>query len=99
VRLVWSAPALWDRASIYDYIEVNNPQAAAKLDARFSEVADRLCRHPDMGRPGRVSGTREFVAHPRYVLVYEWAEDTVHVLAIVHTSRRWPPDDVPGPSD
>ena len=95
MRLLWSAEAQHDRDSIYDYIEARNPRAAAELDARFAELAARLGRHPGMGRPGRVPGTREFVAHPRYVMIYEWAEDAVLILALVHTSRPWPPDEAP----
>ena len=92
MRLVWTASAQRDRDAIYDHIEARNPSAAAKLDARFGDVAERLRRRPGIGRPGRVPGTREFVAHPSYVLVYEWIEDAVCILALVHTSRRWPPD-------
>jgi toxin ParE1/3/4 len=93
VKLLWTAAALRDRKSIYDHIEAENPRAAATLDARFAAVAERLQRHPDIGRPGRIAGTREFVAHSRYVLVYERQAEAIHVLALVHTSRRWPPDD------
>ncbi|HWK14538.1 MAG TPA: type II toxin-antitoxin system RelE/ParE family toxin [Rhizobiaceae bacterium] len=44
-----------------------------------------------MGRPGAVLGTREAIPHPSYRLVYQLGEEAVFILAIVHTSRRWPP--------
>jgi len=43
-----------------------------------------------MGRPGAVLGTREAIPHPSYRLVYQLGEEAVFILAIVHTSRRWP---------
>lgn len=44
-----------------------------------------------MGKPGRIMGTRELVVHRHYFLVYELHTDTVYILAVVHTSRQWPP--------
>ena len=44
---------------IDDYIEADNPVAALALDELFSEKANSLVHHPDIGRPGRVIGTRE----------------------------------------
>ncbi len=91
MRLVWTEPALADRNAIYDYIEPENPRAAASLDNRFMQAAKRLSRHAQMGRPGRIAGTREFVVNRRYLLVYRVADDTVEIIAVVHTAREWPP--------
>jgi len=41
-----------------------------------------------MGRSGKIPGTRELLPHESYRLVYEIVGETV--LALVHTSRRWP---------
>lgn len=44
-----------------------------------------------LGRSGRVPETREwFVSGTRYFAVYRVVDDDLMVLAIVHTSRRWP---------
>ena len=86
----WTEAALADRDLIFDYIERDNPRAAVVLDARFSDCAARLQRHPRLGRPGRIRDTREFVAHPNYILVYEIDDETVRILRVVHSARRWP---------
>ena len=91
MKVVWTDQAIADRRAIYDYIDADNPRAAAELDARFTAVADSLGAHPYLGRPGRILGTRERVAHRRYLLLYDIADDTVSILTVVHTSRRWPP--------
>lgn len=61
------------------------------MDERFSDVAFRLERHPKIGRPGKVAGTRELIPHESYRLVYEVDEDTVSILTLIHTARLWPP--------
>ncbi len=42
-------------------------------------------------RAGRITGTREVIPHKSYCLVYEIKQETVWVLALVHTARQWPP--------
>jgi addiction module RelE/StbE family toxin len=91
VNLIWAEPAIADRIAIYDYIESDNPRAAAALDERFLRAAERLRHQPEMGRLGRIPNTREWVAHRRYILVYELDGDLIRILAVVHTSRQWPP--------
>ena len=41
-------------------------------------------------------GTRELIPHRSYRIVYEVGPETVWVLALVHTSRQWPPADGDG---
>ena len=91
MKIVWTDTAIFDRRAIYDYVDAENPRAAADLDEQFTLVIDRLRTYPEMGRPGRVPGTRELIAHRHYFLVYEVVDDVVSVLAVVHPSRRWPP--------
>jgi toxin ParE1/3/4 len=91
VKVIWTPEALQDRADIWDYIAPENPQAAARLDELFSEAAGRLAGHPKMGRPGKITGTRELIPRESYRLVYEIQGDEVWVLALVHTARQWPP--------
>jgi len=91
VRLVWTRPAQQDRRAIREYIAADNPAAALDLDELLSERAARLVDHPGLGRPGRVAGTRELVAHRNYILIYDVAGDLVRVLRVLHAARRWPP--------
>ncbi len=91
MELFWTLEATQDRDEIYDYIETDNPAAALALDELFSKKASRLVDHPCMGRPGRVAGTRELVAHRNYILVYDLAGDLVRVLRVLHAARPWPP--------
>ena len=64
---------------------------ALVLDELFSEKAGRLVDHPGLGRPGRVAGTRELVAHQNYILVYDLTGELVRVLRVLQAVRQWPP--------
>ncbi len=90
MKVVWTPEAEQDRSDIMNHIAEDNPQAAAKMDALFDLAAARLARLPRSGRPGKIAGTRELIPHENYRLVYEIDEDTVWILALVHTSRQWP---------
>lgn len=75
--VVWAPEAFSDRLAIWEYIEERHPPAAARMDALFSNAADRLSDFPEQGRPGIVPGTRELIPHEHYRLVYELEPDTV----------------------
>jgi len=90
VKLVWTRPAREDRKAIREYIAADNPSAALDLDELLSEKAVRLVDHPGLGRPGRLQGTRELVAHRNYILIYDVAGDLVRALRVLHAARQWP---------
>ena len=90
MRLVWTRLANADRQKIREYIAQDNPAAALALDELFSEKTKRLVDHPNLGRPGRVAGTRELVAHQNYILVYDTIGDQVRLLRVLHASRQYP---------
>lgn len=91
MKVCWTPEAEDDRAKIFDYIAADSPRAAVKMDEVFSKSAARLADHPKIGRTGRIPGTREVIPHKSYCLVYEIEQETVWVLALVHTARQWPP--------
>ena len=91
MKVIWTPEAHQDRADIWDFIAADNARAAARMDQLFSNAAASLLTHPRRGRPGTIPGTRELIPHQSYRLVYEIEGETVWVLALVHTARRWPP--------
>ena len=91
MRVLWTPEAQQDRADVWDYIVIDDPRAAVRIDELFREAAARLAEHPKLGRMGKISGTRELIPHESYRLVYEIENETVWILTLVHTSRQWPP--------
>jgi addiction module RelE/StbE family toxin len=91
--LEWSVFALADRDAIFDYIEADNPHAAISVDDRIQQCVERLLQFPEMGRPGRIEGTRELIiSHTPYIAAYLVAGDTVRVLRLLHGAQLWPED-------
>jgi toxin ParE1/3/4 len=91
VKLVWTRLANFDRQAIREHVAQDNPAAALVLDELFSAKADHLTTHPGLGRPGRVAGTRELIAHHNYIIIYDIVDDTVRLLRVLHAARQWPP--------
>lgn len=91
MKIVWTTEAQQDREEIWDFIVLDNPQAAIRMDELFSNAVAKLTDFPQLGQPGKISGTRELIPHESYRLVYEIQQETVWILALVHTARQWPP--------
>lgn len=89
--LKWTDPAEEDLRCILIYIFQDNPEAAEQLDMNIHSAADSLLKFPCKGKPGTVAGTRELLVTPRYKIVYEVDKESVTILALLHTSRQWPP--------
>lgn len=90
MRLTWTRTATADRKAIREYIAQHAPKAAIELDELISNKASLLLTHPELGRIGRVAGTRELVAHKNYILIYDLMDGMVRVLRILHTGKQWP---------
>jgi toxin ParE1/3/4 len=91
LRIRWTRPALKDLEAIGDFIARDNPEAARLVVARLVASVDKLRDHPSLGRPGRLTGTRELVvAGTPYIAPYRVRGDGVEILAVFHGARRWP---------
>jgi plasmid stabilization system protein ParE len=72
------------------YIAGDNPQAAVVLVKHVLDMADALAKHPAIGRPGRVPGTRELIiTGTPYLIPYRVMGKAVEILRVFHGSRRW----------
>lgn len=90
MKLIWSDESVVDREATFEYIAADNVSAADKLDTLFRDRADGLKRSPYLGRPGKLSATRELTVHPNYRLIYRIDGDTIIILGVIHASRNWP---------
>ncbi len=91
MKLRWLAAALDDLRGIEAYIAEENPVAAQRVVASIRNETNVLINQPTIGRVGRVSDSRELViSQYPYIVAYREQSGEVHILAVVHTSRRWP---------
>jgi toxin ParE1/3/4 len=66
------------------------------VDSEIEQRAGHLKDHPDMGRMGRVKGTRELVIQRTpFILVYRVLASVsrVEVLRILHGAQQWVVDE------
>lgn len=91
MKIAWTPEAEQDRAAIWDYLEARDPEAALRMDRLFSDAVAALADFPMLGHERKVSGTRELTPHRSYRIVYEVVDETVWILVLIHTARRWPP--------
>ena len=91
MQIRWLRTALRDLDAEMTYIEERDKEAAKRLYALIRGRVALLAQFPDLGRPGRVFGTRELVLerYP-YIIPYRVKNDTVEILRVFHTSRRQP---------
>lgn len=91
MRVRWLRRAVANLLSSAQYIAERDPAAADRLIGRLEAAVAELARHPRMGRPGRVSGTRELVVPGTpYLVPYRVIGDEVHILRVFHGAQRWP---------
>jgi toxin ParE1/3/4 len=91
MRVVWTAPAWRDLASLWAYIARDKPNAAARQVECIVAAAARLAEFPEMGRPGRPRGARELVvARTPYLMPYHVRGELIEVLRVLHGGQRWP---------
>lgn len=89
---IWAPEAIEDLAALRAYIAENDPQAAQRVVLHIIDNVETLLpMHPDMGRPGRVPGTRELViTKTPFIVPYRFVKGTLQILRVYHGARRWP---------
>ena len=91
MKIRWTRLASRDLQAIQDHVAQDNPLAAGRLTAAIQERVQQLRDHPEIGRPGRVTGTRELViTGTPYIAPYRVKDQHVEILALYHSARRWP---------
>ena len=87
----WLPEAQRNRLEQLDYIAQDNPLAAISQDEEIERQINMLLAHPKMGRPGRVTGTRELViSSTPFVVIYRLQGQSIDVLRLLHSAQQWP---------
>lgn len=73
------------------WIARDDPDAATRVLNRIVTSIERLRSHPQLGRPGRITNTRELVLSDiSYIVAYRVAPDEVQILTVMHMAQKWP---------
>lgn len=91
LKVRWTEIALNDLNSTFEFISVENPEAAGRVISQILDALEQLKLFPDSGRQGRVPTTRELViAGTPYIIVYRQKDQFLELIAILHSARKWP---------
>jgi toxin ParE1/3/4 len=91
MKVVWSRRALRHLVYIRQHIEKESQQNAALVATRILKAVDLLQSHPEIGRTGRVVGTRELVVpETPYVIPYRFRGRRLELIAVFHGRQKWP---------
>ncbi|MGC2401472.1 MAG: type II toxin-antitoxin system RelE/ParE family toxin [Acidobacteriaceae bacterium] len=89
-QIRWTTQATKQLVAAYDFVFEENATAAANLSVKILRAVEQLVNFPEMGRPGRISGTRELVIPGTpYIVAYRLKGATVRILSLLHAARRW----------
>jgi len=91
VRVRWTPLAVDHLESVHEYVSADSPATADEVVERILSAAETLARFPELGRNGRVTGTRELViTGTPFIVAYRIRRDQIQILAVLHGARRWP---------
>jgi len=91
MKLVYSRRALSDIEAIASYYATHaSPAVAQAIEARFTDVIQRICRAPQSAPRLTQRSQVRVVSVVRYPfrIFYRVRNDTIDILHIRHTSRR-----------
>jgi toxin ParE1/3/4 len=91
VFLEWTEAAEVDAGAILAFIAQDSIAAAYDVYEEIREQARHLVEYPDLGRVGRLKGTRELVINRTpYIMVYRIKGERVELLRVLHGAQQWP---------
>lgn len=91
MNVVWSRRALRHLVALRKYIGKDSEANAALVAGRIVSAVDLLETHPELGRPGRIVGTRELVVPGTpFLIPYRVRGQRLELIAVFHGRQRWP---------
>ena len=91
MKVVWSRRAIRHLVDLREYIEKDSEQNTALVAKRILKAVDLLENHPEMGRAGRLVGTRELVVpETSYIIPYRIRRDRLELIAVFRGRQKWP---------
>jgi toxin ParE1/3/4 len=91
MEVLWLEEAIQDLKEIGRFIAEDDPAAAYRVLTKIETSGHSLLQNPHLGRQGRVAKTRELIVPGLpYILPYYIKGQEIRILAVMHTSRKWP---------
>ena len=89
--IVWLPVAVQDVLQIRTFIAEQDPRSAQKVASRIDQAISHLGQMPNIGRQGRIFGTRELpISGTPFLAIYRVREGRVEILRILHGRQPLP---------
>ncbi|WAC48125.1 type II toxin-antitoxin system RelE/ParE family toxin [Asticcacaulis sp. SL142] len=87
--IVWMTAARVRRNEAMEYIARDSPQAALSQLDEIQRQTRLLIDQPNIGRLGRIKGTRELVIrNTPFIVIYRVTDQAVQILRFLHTAQN-----------
>lgn len=89
-QIIWTDPARDDLAEIYEYIALDNPDAAERVVARILRHVKQLEDHPKSGSvPPELPRSSEYrqIVEPPCRIFYRIEKDTIFIVHVMRSER------------
>ncbi|KAF3978513.1 MAG: type II toxin-antitoxin system RelE/ParE family toxin [Methylococcales symbiont of Hymedesmia sp. n. MRB-2018] len=91
LNIRWLNKALINLDDEAQHIATDSLPAAKKMVQKIRITVELLGNNPSLGRPGRITGTRELIIdNLPYIIPYRVHNRNIEILRVFHTSRKLP---------
>lgn len=88
-EITWASSARREFAAAIAHLDKESPSGADRVGAQILRSIETLAQFPERAPRSRHRGLRQLVVpRTRYLVIYRFANDTVEIRAIIHTSRK-----------
>lgn len=90
MKIIWSRRAIRHLIALRVYIAEDSVDKAALVAERILNHVDLLATQAQMGRSGRIVGTRELVIGGLpYIIPYRIRGERLELVAVFHGRQKW----------
>ena len=90
MKVVWTPRAIRHLVAIRKHIAKDSEQNAAIMAQRILAAVELLRQQPEIGRPGRIPGTRELVVQDTLFLIpYRVKKGRLELIAVFEGHQKW----------
>ena len=91
MTIVWTRRAVRHLAALRAFIARDSSRHAERVAMQILEAVELLAGKPSIGRPGRLTGTRDLVvAGTPYGVPYRIRNGRLELIAVFHGRQKWP---------
>lgn len=91
LNVKWTKQALNDLESAREFVTSEHPQNLELTIENIQSSIGQIKIFPEIGRVGRVKGTRELVfSQMPFILIYRKMKSSIEIISLLHQSRKWP---------